>query len=343
MVGFDGTEVDSDHAVVRAIRDEHLGGVILFDRNVDGSRQNISSPEQLSRLTATLQGSTEIPLIIGVDQEGGRVRRLKEEDGFPPTVTATWLGKQNDLDASQRYADQIAEVQSACGINMNLAPVVDLDLNLNNPIIARYERSYAATTVEVVNQASVFIDAHHKQGIACCLKHFPGHGSGASDSHLGFVDITEHWQREELEPYRKLFASGFNDSVMTAHVVNRHLDPGGLPATLSEEIISSLLRNKLGFGGVVVSDDLQMKAISNRWSYEEAVQRAVLAGVDLIIVGNNLVREEDIVARGIRAVEELLRSGQIKKERVISSLDRIDVLKRKITGELPWTVKKPTA
>ena len=145
---------------------------------------------------------------------------------------------------------------------------------------------------------------------------FPGHGSAAADSHLGFVDISEQWQEIELEPYVQLFAAGFADSVMTAHVVNRQLDPEGLPATLSEAVISGLLRNRIGFDGVVISDDLQMKAISDQWSFEEAVQRAVLAGVDLLIVGNNLVREHDIVARGTRAIEELLDNGRCSEDRI---------------------------
>ena len=170
LAGFDGTEIDQDHWITSAIREEHLGGVILFDRNVDGSRQNISSPEQLTELTATMQAFSEIPLIVAVDQEGGRVCRLKELDGFPPTVSAARLGCEKNLNESRRNASRMAEVQSACGITMNLAPVVDLDLNPDNPIIARYERSYGKLTADILQQASVFIDAHHAQGIACCLR-----------------------------------------------------------------------------------------------------------------------------------------------------------------------------
>jgi len=341
MVGFDGMTVDAAHPVVEEIVRHRLGGVILFDRNVDGSRQNIRSPEQLRELIGSLQSYAETPLLVAVDQEGGRVCRLKEQDGFQPTVSARLLGEQGSADETYRHAALLADAQAACGINMNLAPVVDLDLNRDNPIIGRYDRSYGSLTSQVVSHAAAFIAAHHDRGIACCLKHFPGHGSAAADSHLGFVDISEQWQEIELEPYVQLFAAGFADSVMTAHVVNRQLDPGGLPATLSEAVINGLLRNRIGFSGVVISDDLQMRAISDRWSFEESVQRAVLAGVDLLIVGNNLVREQDIVVRGTRAIEELLENGRYSEERLRAALNRIAILKQRITGERPWSDNQP--
>lgn len=343
LVGFDGTEVDDGHPIAEAIVRHRLGGVILFDRNIDGSRQNIASPAQLGELTQRLQSWADIPLLVVIDQEGGRVCRLKEEDGFPPTVTARELGERGEREATYRHAASIAAVLAECGVNMNLAPVVDLDLNAENPIIGRYERSFGSAPGQVVRQAAAFIQAHHERGIACCLKHFPGHGSSAADSHVGFVDISEQWREIELEPYVELIGAGLADSVMTAHVVNRRLDGLGLPATLSETVISGLLRGRLGFDGVIISDDLQMKAVSSRWGFEETVQKAVLAGVDLLIVGNNLVREEEVVVRGIRAVECLLERREFGGERLAQAIKRIAVLKRKIAGEIPWADSRPTA
>lgn len=342
LVGFDGTEVDDGHPIVEAIVRDRLGGVILFDRNVDGTRQNIVSPVQLAELTGRLQGWAEIPLLVAIDQEGGRVCRLKKEDGFPPTLSAGVLGERGERETTYRHAAAIAAVLVECGVNVNLAPVVDLDLNADNPIISRYERSFGSATMQVVSQATAFIQAHHERGVACCLKHFPGHGSAAEDSHLGFVDMTEQWREIELEPYVELMGAGLADSVMTAHVVNRRLDGLGLPATLSEAVIGGLLRGRLGFNGVVISDDLQMKAIRGRWGFDDAVQKAVLAGVDLLIVGNNLVREQDVAARGIRAVERLLEDGKLDEKRLQQSLARIAVLKGKIAGEIPWTDSRPT-
>lgn len=341
MIGFDGMTVAAGHPVVEAIVREQVGGVILFDRNVDGTGQNIQSPGQLRELTAALQGVADIPLLIGVDQEGGRVCRLKEKDGFPATVSAKRLGAQPDVTATRRQAERMAATLADHGINLNLAPVVDLDLNPDNPIIGRYERSFGAEPGPVVRHAAAFIAAHHARGVACCLKHFPGHGSSGGDSHLGFVDSSECWREIELEPYRRLFQTGFADAVMTAHVVQRGLDPRGLPATLSGPMVGGLLRGRLGFTGVVVSDDLQMRAITEKWSYEEAVQMAVLAGVDLLIVGNNLLRRENVVAEGVRAIERLLDSNRIGEEVLRAAVYRVSLLKQKIAGEVPWTKNGP--
>lgn len=341
LAGFDGMSVDRGHSVVKAIVEDGLGGVILFDRNVDGTRQNITSPGQLQELTASLQSYAGNSLIIAIDQEGGKVCRLKEVDGFPATKSAGQLALEEDVDQIRLHAEVIAGSLKECGINFNLAPVVDLNLTPENPIISRFERSYGSSPARVANLSMQFITAHHNNGIACCIKHFPGHGSARADSHLGFVDITDWWQEQELAPYTKLFDNGFGDAVMTAHVIHRGLDSDELPATLSRPVITGLLRDKLGFEGVVVSDDLQMKAISNRWSFEEAVQRAVLAGVDLLIVGNNLVREEGAVSKGVRAVAELIDSGRISESSVRASLDRVANLKQKIGGIVPWKSSQP--
>ncbi|HBI15120.1 MAG TPA: beta-N-acetylhexosaminidase [Desulfobulbaceae bacterium] len=343
MVGFAGLSVDARHPVVEDITRHGLGGVILFDRDLHGARRNIESAEQLRELTAALQGYARIPLFIAVDQEGGRVCRLKEEDGFPTSLPAKLLGDEADPARTRIYAERMAASLAACGVNLNMAPVVDLDLNPANPIIGRFLRSYGSGAGQVASHASAFIAAHHHHGIACCLKHFPGHGSAAADSHLGFVDNTEQWRPVELDPFQQLIDAGYADSVMTAHVVNRQLDSSGLPATLSAPVISGLLRERLGFAGVIISDDLQMRAISDQWSYAEAVQNALLAGVDLIIVCNVLAWEEDATGLGIRAVEELLAAGRISERQVRDSLRRIAILKQKIGGKVPWQPSRPTA
>jgi beta-N-acetylhexosaminidase len=330
LVGFDGCTVDSSHWLFEAVTAEQLGGVILFDRNVDGAVQNIQSPAQLQDLTGQLQAISAEPLLIAVDQEGGQVCRLKERDGFAPSRSAADLGRQaadqSTFPAAAAMAVQLAEN----GINLNLAPVLDLDLNPDNPIIGRYERSFGSSTEQVAAHARAFIKAHHQQGVGCCLKHFPGHGSAGADSHLGFVDISDQWQEEELEPYKRLFAAGFTDAVMTAHLVHYGLDPTGLPATLSPIMINSLLRDTLGFNGLVMTDDLQMKAITGCYGFRDAVQRAVLAGVDMMIVGNNLLRSKDALTRGIAAIRELLDQGRIDPARIRASLARIAEFKEKI-------------
>lgn len=343
VAGFHGCEVDDAHWVALALSNDRLGGVLLFDRNVDGSIQNIQSPAQLKRLVRTLHQHAEIAPFIAVDQEGGKVCRLKASAGFAPSCSAAEMAGQG-VDATARYAAIMAAELAEYGINLNFAPVVDLDLNPDNPIIGRYGRSFGADPAEVTNHATAFIEAHHRQGIGCCLKHFPGHGSAGSDSHLGFVETTECWQSVELDPYRRLLAGGFCDGIMTAHLVNRHLDPSGLPATLAPQVIDGLLRRELGFDGVVFSDDLQMRAISQGWGLAEAVQRAVLAGVDVLVIGNNLAPAEDAVQVGIRAIETLLVEGRIEVDRIRAALARIALLKERITGKQPWKpLDPPTA
>ena len=343
MLGFRGTTLSADHWLVGAVRDQGLGGVILFDRNVDGTVQNVVSPDQLRQLVNDLQQLAPLPLLVGIDQEGGRVCRLKERDGFAPCVSAAVLGRLAPDEVGER-AGRVAAMLAACGVNLNFAPVVDLDLNSANPIIGRYQRSFSADPATVVACARAFVEAHHRLGVGCCLKHFPGHGSAGGDSHLGFVDVTGCWQAVELEPYRSLLAAGYTDGIMTAHLVHRGLDSSGLPATLSPAVITGLLRNQLGHQGVVFSDDLQMRAISDGWTYAEAVQQAVLAGVDVIVIGNNLAPCEDALVTGIRAVADLLDSGRIDANRIDLSLARIALFKERIAGERQWqAIDPPTA
>jgi beta-N-acetylhexosaminidase len=340
VVGFRGCEIGDHHWLARSLKEDNLGGVILFDRNVDRSVQNIKSKHQLRQLTSGLQRRAQTPLFIGVDQEGGKVCRLKERDGFLSSFAAAELAEQG-VEATAHHAEILATQLAACGINLNFAPVVDLDLNPANPIIHRYQRSFGVDPGTVTAYARAVIAAHHRHGIGCCLKHFPGHGSAGSDSHLGFVDTTGCWQEVELTPYRQLLAEGYGDGIMTAHLVNRRLDPSGLPATLSPLVIEGMLRRDLGFSGVVFSDDLQMRAISNGWTYTEAVQRAVLAGVDVVVIGNNLDPREDVLTVGIRAIEALLDNGRIERQRIDHSLARIALLKKKIAGQHPWNSNDP--
>jgi len=331
VLGFRGLEVAEGHWIARAIAEENLGGVLLFDRNVEGLRQNIVSPDQVATLNATLQGLAASPLIIAVDQEGGQVARFKARDGFPASVSAREFARMGDEEAVTA-AESMAAALAEAGVNLNLAPVVDLDRNPNNPIIGRYGRSFGADPGEVVRLARIFIEAHHRRGICCCLKHFPGHGSAAADSHLGFVDSSADWHKEELEPFARLLAGGGIEAVMTAHIVNRQLDPSGLPATLSPTMIRGTLRRELGFSGVVVSDDLQMGAITRQWGYAEAVRLAVLAGVDLLVVGNNLQHQPDALALGKEAILAMLARGEIDEATLRRSLERIAVLKQACGG-----------
>ena len=335
LVGFRGSEVKSTDWIARSIQEHQLGGVILFDRNISGAVQNFDSPSGLTRLVSRLHSLAQTPLFIAVDQEGGKVCRLKEKNNFPAICSAACMAKEG-LDTTRQQADLLAQTLHTHGINLNFAPVIDLNLNPANPIIGKFDRSFGANVTEVVAHAELFIQQHHKYGIGCCIKHFPGHGSSRNDSHLGFVDITEEWQEIELAPYRELINAGYCDGVMTGHLVHRGLDQKGKPATLSQLMTTHLLRGKLHFSGVVFSDDLQMAAITKGWSYRQAVQEAVMAGVDMLVIGNNLCNQENAVVEGIDAITELLEQGRVSEDRIQQSIKNIWCLKQKIGGKSPW-------
>lgn len=331
MVGFYSLEVNEAHFIVQDIRERHLGGVVLFNYDVPTQQpvRNIASPDQVKALIVSLQSMASRPLLVAIDQEGGMVSRLNETYGFPATVSHQDLGTRNDLATTYKQAAAMAKTQAGLGINLNLAPVVDLCVNPHNPIIAQYERCFSADPGLVSDHAGQFIQAHHDQGILCTLKHFPGHGSSTEDSHLGLVDVTETWSRTELDPYVHLIAAGQADAIMTAHVFNAHLDAQD-PATLSQPIITGLLRQELGYDGVVISDDMQMGAIINHYGFETAIEKAIVAGVDILAFANNSVYEPDVVARAVAIIKKLVQEGTISEERLDASYRRIQKLKQRL-------------
>jgi len=333
LVGFRGTTLDERNYIVRDIRDYRIGGVILFDRDavLNSYGRNIVSPAQLKSLTASLRALSATPLFIAVDQEGGNVCRLKESQGFPPTVTAQYLGTLNNAKITRMHADRISATLAANGLNMNFAPVADLNVNPSSPAIGALERSFSANPDIVTSCAQIFIAAHDRNRVATCLKHFPGHGSATHDSHLGFVDVTDTWSEVELEPYRRLISAGQCRMIMSAHVFNRKIDPN-LPATLSRPFITGILRERLAFDGVVVSDDLQMQGLTQFFDYRAIVERSILAGVDILLVSNNLSYDPEVVPRTISLVAELIRAGRITEERINESYRRITALKSWLAG-----------
>jgi beta-N-acetylhexosaminidase len=334
MTGFRGLTVRPGSAIAEDIRTLHLGGVVLFDFDVATKEygRNIASPMQLLQLTSDLQEASHIPLFIAVDQEGGTVARLKARSGFPKNVSHAYLGNVNVDDTTRYYADIMARSLSVGGINVNFSPVVDLNVNPSNPVIGKLGRSISAKPDITAHHAGLMIDAMHDWGVLSAVKHFPGHGSSRADSHMGFVDVSETWSKTELLPYRSLIKEGKPDMVMTAHIFNRGLDDA-LPATLSRKTIDGLLRTDLGYDGVVVSDDLMMKAIADDYGMETAIEKAVLAGIDILLFANNTYTyEPDIARKAFSILKSLVERGVITRERIDISFRRIMKLKGKMTG-----------
>ncbi|HZG66484.1 MAG TPA: glycoside hydrolase family 3 N-terminal domain-containing protein [Herpetosiphonaceae bacterium] len=334
MIGFRGLMAAEGDPILDDIRARHLGGVVLFDYDVptDTPVRNVESPAQVKALVEGLQAAAAIPLLVAVDQEGGRVRRLKEALGFVPLSSPQSLGAANDIERTRREAGATAQMLAELGINLNLAPVVDLNTNADNPVIGRLERSFSADPAVVTDHALAFIRAHHEHQVLCSLKHFPGHGSSAADSHLGLVDVTGTWSSAELEPYARIIEAGEADTVMTAHVFNATLDPT-YPATLSQPTIIGILRDRLHYGGVVLCDDLQMGAIREQYGYETAVEAVIAAGVDILVIANNTVYEEGITARTVAIIKQLIQDGKVSEARIDESHGRIQRLKSRLAPQ----------
>jgi len=333
LVGFRGMSITARSPIVRDLRKNRIGGVILFDYDVENAeaKRNIASSSQVAGLTVSLQSFTEIPLFVAVDQEGGRVARLKTKYGFPASVSQRYLGALDIADSTRLYASRTAKLLLGMGINLNFAPVLDVNANPANPVIGKLERSFSSDSATVARNGLIMMDEFRKQGLFSSVKHFPGHGSSAADSHEGFVDVTQSWSHKELFPFAAAVRESACDMVMTAHIFNSRLDPVW-PATLSHAIITHLLRDSLGYDGVVVSDDLQMKAISSHFGLETAIQQTILAGVDILLFGNNTTSfDEHIASRAVSTIKKLVRSGVITEARIDASFQRIMKLKRKLT------------
>lgn len=331
MIGFKGFEVSDTSHIVRDIQEYHLGGVVLFDYDVPTGQpvRNIKSPEQVRHLITQLNELSSQNLFIAVDQEGGRVARLKPSRGFVPNVSAEHLGEIDNIDSTRHYAETMANQLQELGFNVNFAPVVDLNINPDNPVIGRVERSFSANPNIVEKHASIFLEAFYEHGILGVLKHYPGHGSAWNDSHVGMADVTETWQEDELEPYRELIQSKHKFAIMTAHVLNENLDEEW-PATLSKEVQTDLLRNELGFEGVLFSDDMQMEAIRSFYGLETAITRAINAGVDVVVFGNNSVYWPDVVPNAIEIIKQKVKAGEISEDRIDESYNRIMQVKNSL-------------
>jgi len=342
LMGFDGKTITADSAIAKQIEQYNLGGVILFDYNFRTKMfdKNIESPAQVKRLNADLQQLNEqandkyhrpqLPLLISVDYEGGMVTRLSEQYGFPATLSAAEVGKRSYEEAGS-IADSMANTLKREGFNLDFAPVLDVNVNPDNPVIAKKQRSFSSDAGQVSNYGEIYTRHFLSQKIQCVYKHFPGHGSSTKDSHLGFVDVTDTWQAYELEPYRQLLKN--NEAcgvVMSAHIVNRQLDESGLPATLSHKILTDLLRNQLHFKGVVITDDMQMKAISDNYGLDHALVMSINAGADMLIFGNNLSDELQDPKQLIDIIEGKVRSGEISEARIDEAYRHIVTLKQSI-------------
>lgn len=283
VVGFQGDSVDD--AAVAGLRADlaasRLGGVMLL-------KTNIGSLEAVKQMNAAFRDAAELPAFITLDQEGGAVERLTKAVGFREIPSAAAIASRNSPAEAETIYARMAAAIAELGFTVNFGPVADLNLNPENPIIGKFGRAFSADPATVALYDAAFIKAHHAAGLLTALKHFPGHGSSTTDSHEGFVDITQTWQSSELDPYRVLIAAGEVDMVMAGHLYHAdYADVGQqTPSSLSPQWIEGVLRGELGFDGVVISDDLEMGAIRDHFTLAQTVTQAVRAGLDVLLFSN---------------------------------------------------------
>lgn len=339
IVGFKGDSITPDNPVVSYLKDTKVGGIILFDIDLTGSRKlgsrNVTGRDQIKKLTDDLRQLAGYPLLITADQEGGLVQRLKPQYGFEAVPSAKELGMTGSTDSTYRWSLVLAQQLKDAGIDLNLAPEVDVHRD-DCPVIGQLDRAYSHNADSVAIHAEAAIDAFHALGIKATLKHFPGHGSATADSHYGLTDVTANWDERELIPFKRLIDSGMADAIMTAHIFNRKLDPD-LPATLSKKIINQLLREKLGYTGVIITDDLYMQGIIDNYDIENALILAIDAGADMIIVGNNITTgfESDRPAKLVNIIADAVENGRIDVARLIEANQRIEQLTKPSQTQQP--------
>ncbi|MGB5830565.1 MAG: beta-N-acetylhexosaminidase [Thiohalocapsa sp.] len=333
ILGFDGTRVDA--GIVAIVEQWRPAGFILF-------RRNIESPRQVAELCRGLRGlyPEADPPLISVDQEGGRVARLRSP--FTELPSARNLGRHflrtGSLEFVERAAALSAAELTAVGINLNYAPVMDVDSNPDNPVIG--DRAFAADPETVALIGSCQIQTFQQHGLLACAKHFPGHGDTSTDSHHDLPVVERNrvsLEQMELLPFRHAVASGVA-AVMTAHVLYPALD-ATYPATLSRPILTELLREEMGFDGLIVTDNMEMKGVSGRWPAEELVGRSIDAGCDLFIGGGGGLHGQQpqtyIQFSLLEALAQQIETGRILNDRIDASLDRLRMAKRRWIGPSP--------
>jgi beta-N-acetylhexosaminidase len=328
VVGFEGDSADD--ASVKAIAGElaagRLGGVMYL-------KKNVASLKKVAAMNAEFRAaSPNLTPFITLDQEGGAVERLTSEVGFNEIANAaTIAATKSPAEAEAIYAE-MAKGIFAEGFTVNFGPVADLNTNPNNQVIAKFGRAFGKDVQTVVDYDRAFIDAHHSVGLATALKHFPGHGSSTADSHEGFVDITKTWSEDELEPYRALIGEGVVDMVMVGHLYHAdYVDGDGqTPSSLSARWIDGVLRNDLGYDGVVISDDLEMGAIRDHFTLKETVVEGVKAGMDILLFSNTGYQRPGLSREVLDILLQEAAADTAFAGRIEESYKRIVALKQRL-------------
>jgi len=322
LIGFYGTSSSSPSArlLARQARRGQVGAVFFVS-------QNIGTAEELEDLLRLFRVGPTAPL-LAIDHEGGIVQRLTPSHGFTRVPAARDVAAtMSSAEARSLYALAGHELAQR-GIAINLGPVLDVD-EPDNPAIGIFGRAYGTDPTVIGAYAQAFVEGFASAGILCAAKHFPGHGRAVEDSHDGPADISSTWTEAELEPFARLFASNHAPPlVMTGHLRLDPVDPKGLPATVSAPIVTGLLRERLGYRGVVVTDDLDMGAVSNIMNRKEAILQAIAAGSDLLMIKNLFGYDPLLPQRAVRWVRTAIAQGRLSEAQVMEAAERVRAIRR---------------
>ncbi len=327
MIGFYGANERAPSARLLARQGQRgeVGGVFFVT-------QNIGTLQEVTGLLRLFRAGEHQPM-IAIDQEGGIVQRLKEAHGMTPLPAAKVVAAtMSPVQAREIYATAGQEL-AALGFNTNFGPVLDIDMP-QSPAIGRAKRSFGPDPDLIVPYAEAFVEGFSGAGILCVAKHFPGHGSAMGDSHHGVADISESWNEAELEPFRRLFVSAQAPAmVMMGHLRLDAIASDGLPATISSSIVTGLLRAKMGFRGVIMTDDIDMEAISHLMNRRQAVIASLVAGNDLIMIKNLFGYDPLLPSRVVGWVRDAISRGVLTEERIMASAERVRAVRHRAQRE----------
>lgn len=320
LLGFIGRDAETEGADIIAdhLENRRIGGVLFLRHNVRSREGAESSARRFGEIDPTAW--------MAIDQEGGLVQRLSRDLGYTHIPRAMHVAEARSPQSAGDLYRLGAEEFRAAGFNMNLAPVADVH-DPDNAVIGRHGRAYGTDGTTIADYAGAFIEAFESAGAVCAIKHFPGHGRSRGDSHDGFVDISQTWSEAELDPFRQLIDRGRAHLIMGGHLTLRAVDPSGAPVTFSRPVLEGLLRDRLGFAGAVMTDDLDMAAIRQNYDQREAVLRSIEAGNDIIMMSNSAAPDPELPQRVAGWVGEAIAEGRFDEARIDASVARLEVLR----------------
>lgn len=327
IVGFRGTEVNSQHPVIKNLRELNVGGVILYDEDhlLGTSGRNISSQDQLLQLSSDLISNASTPPIIAVHQDGSMESPLHQLYDTSDYSDSDFL---MDSVKTLNYSRLFAQEFMVLGLNTNFNPRVDLQTSITD----KHTGIISQNSEEVIQQAHIILNEYDAESMFSVLKYFPGYSTSYHASDTSDV-MTDLWNEDFLKPYESLLKERKIGGIMTAHSFNAQID-STWPGTLSRKTVTGLLRDSLGFDGVIISDDMHKPIITQNYDLETAIEKALNAGVDMLVFGNNYTYDENIAPKVIETIQKLLADGRVSVETVEAALGRIQTLKQDVIAEL---------